>query len=201
MSIVSGVSLRNSTRRALVTSAATANSAAELRFAYPICYRGEVFGGATAGGFHSITRWGLSSATALQRAAVGLWAASGATATTQSPSSLTNCLVVGWDSGDTQLHVMHNDASGTCTKIPLGPNLPANNNEAIYESVFFCAPNGDSIGWRVRRLDTGGVATGVITTDMPSKDTMLSWHAYANNGGTAAAVVLDFYRMYGETDY
>lgn len=199
--IASGVSLRQATRRSLVTSAATANSASELRFAFPACYRGEVFGAAVAGGFHSITRWGMSSATALQRAAVGLWSSSGVTAVTQVPSALTNCLIAGWDSGDTQVQIMCNDAAGTCTKVALGTDFPANTPDAIYESTFFCAPNGDQVSWRVRRLDTGAVAQGVITTDMPSKDTMLSWHGYANNGGTAAAVVLDFYRMYLETDY
>jgi peptidyl-tRNA hydrolase len=48
---------------------------------------------------------------------------------------------------------------------------------------------------------SGAEATGTITTDLPGSTTFLAPHAYANNGGTAAAVVLDFYRYYLETDY
>ncbi len=96
---------------------------------------------------------------------------------------------------------MHNDAAGACTKINLGANFPANNPAAVYEAIFFNAPNGDACGYRVKRLDTEQTVAGVITTDLPAKSTTLTWHAYANNGGTAAAVVLNFMRMFLETDY
>ena len=199
--IVPGVNARSTIRRATVTSAATANAAAELRIAVPLCYRGEVFGNFTASGFFVQGRFAISSTTALQRCAFGLFNATTAIATTQSPSALTNCIFVGWDSADTTLQIMHNDGAGTCTKINLGASFPANDPTAIYESIFFCAPNGDAVGYRVKRLDTGAVASGTITTDLPTKTTTLTWHAYANNGGTAAAVVLDFMRFYLETDY
>lgn len=199
--IAPGVNLRSSMRRATITSAATANAASELRFAFPLTYRGEAFGSILTGGFFAPTRFGMSSTTALQRCAVGLFNATTAIATTQSPSALTNCIFAGWDSGDTNLQIMHNDAAGTCTKINLGANFPANNPAAVYEAIFFCAPNGDAVGYRVKRLDTDDVAVGTITTDLPAKATTLTWHAYANNGGTAAAVVLEFLRMYLETDF
>lgn len=199
--IATGVNLRSSMRRATVTSAATANAASELRFAAPLTYRGEAFGSILTGGFFQQSRFAISSATALQRCAVGLFNATTAIATTQSPSALTNCIFAGWDSADTQLHIMHNDGAGSCTKIALGAAFPANNPAAIYEVIFFCAPNGDAVGYRVKRLDTDDVASGIITTDLPTKTTTLTWHAYANNGGTAAAVVLDFMRMYLETDF
>lgn len=199
--IATGVNLRSAIRRATVTSAATANSAAELRIAAPLTYRGEVFGSIAMGGFFTSSRFAISSATALQRCAVGLFNATTAIATTQSPSALTNAIFVGWDSADTNLQLMHNDAAGNCTKVDLGASFPANNVAAIYEATFFCAPNGDTVGYRVRRLDTDATVAGTISTDLPTKTTTLTWHAYANNGGTAAAVVLDFMRFYLETDY
>jgi Major tropism determinant N-terminal domain len=199
--VTPGVNLRSSMRRAIITSAATANSASELRFAFALTYRGEVFGTIPTGGFFTPTRFAVSSTTALQRCAVGLFNTTAAIATTQSPSALTNCIFAGWDSADTQLQIMHNDGAGSCTKIPLGVNFPANNPAAVYEVLFFCAPSGDAVGYRVVRLDTGDVVTGVITTDLPAKSTTLTWHEYANNGGTAAAVVLELMRFYLETDY
>lgn len=199
--ITAGTSLRVATQRAQVLSAATANSASQIRSAAHLCYRGEVFGSAVSGGFFFSCRWGIGSTTALQRVAVGLLNSTGAIATTQVISSLTNGFWVGWDSADTTLQFYHNDAAGSATKINLGASFPANDITAIYELVLFCAPNGSSVTYRVRRLDTGDTATGTITTDMPTASTMLTWNAYMNNGGTAAAVILDCYRMYLETDY
>lgn len=190
--------LRTQTRRGIVTSAATANSAAELRNTTVECWRGNAVG---QGGFFFSTRFAMSSTTALQRTAVGLFATTAAIATTQSPSALTNCFFMGNDSADANMQIMHNDGAGNCTKINLGASFPANTPAAIYEVMFFAPPNSNSINWRATRLDTGAVAEGVISTDMPDQATFLAWHAYANNGGTAAAVVLELMRFYLETDY
>ncbi len=176
--------------RAIITSAATANSASELRSSVFNCYRGDAPG---FGGFYMRTRWGMNTAVANQRTAVGLWNSTGATATTQSPSALTNCILMGNDSGDTNMQIMHNDGAGTCTKINLGASFPANSITAIYDFELFAAPNSDRIGWRVTNIVSGATASGVITTDMPASTALLAWHHYANNGGTAAAVVLDYY--------
>lgn len=96
---------------------------------------------------------------------------------------------------------MYNDGSGTCTKVDLGSDFPANNTSAVYEFMMFAAPNGSSVYYRVVRLDTGDVAEGEITTDLPASTTFLTRHEYMNNGGTAAAVVLEVSRIYIETDY
>lgn len=143
----------------------------------------------------------MSTTTALQRCAVGLLNSTGAIATTQVISALTNGVWIGWDSADTTLQLYYNDAAGAATKINLGANFPANDITAIYELVLFCPPNGEAIGYRVRRLETGHTVTGTLTTDIPAKTTLLTWNAYANNGGTAAAVGMDVFKMYLETDY
>ena len=190
--------LKTSIRRAISTSAATANSACGFRIASNICFRGDIPG---SGGFWLRTRWGSSSSTLLQRSMVGLFSTTGALATTQSPSALTNCVFMGNDSGDTNMQIMHNDGSGACTKIDLGSNFPAVNVDAMYDFDLFAAPNSSTIGWRVHRIDTGQTASGTISTDMPNSTQFLSWQMSLNNGGTAASVILDFFRMYLETDY
>lgn len=199
--ITAGVSLRSSTRRTTVTSAATANAASELRLSTTPFYRGEVFGNSTAGGFFFVTRHSMSTMVSLQRTAIGLSSASTAFAVTLNPSSLTNCILLANDSADTNMQIMYNDAAGTCTKIDLGVDFPAASITAMYELVLFCRPNGDDVFYRVSDLSTGKTAVGTISTDLPAKTTLLYPHLYANNGGTAASVVLEFMRLYIETDY
>lgn len=190
--------LRESTRRAILTSAATANSAAEFRYAITQCWRGN---GAGLGGFYGIFRFGVSSTVATQRIAVGLWAATGATATTVEPSAIVSGVWVGNDTADTNLQLMFNDASGTASKVNLGSNFVKNQQNGIYELILFCKPSDTKISYRVKRLDAAGEASGELTTDIPTATTFLCPHYYVNNGGTASAVTLDFYRYYLETDY
>ena len=200
-SMASGVNMPSAVRSTLVTSAATANSSAELRIASACCYRGETFGAIDVGGFFFVNRFAVTTTTANQRAIFGLANTTGAIATTQSPSALTNCIFAGWDSTDTTLQIMHNDATGTCTKINLGAAFPANNVSALYELALFSPPNGSTVGYRVIRLNTGDKASGVLSVDLPTKQTMLTWHAYVNNGGTALASAFSMSRMYLETDF
>jgi len=196
--VLAAGSLRASTRRAIVTSAATANSASELRYAATQAWRGD---GAGLGGFFSTFRFGISSAVAAQRIAVGLWAAVAATSTSTEPSALVNGVWVGNDAADSNLQLMYNDGSGTASKINLGSDFVKNQADGMYELTLFAKPNTSEIKYRVKRLDAAGEASGTLTTDIPSSTTFLTPHFYANNGGTAAAVVLDFYRYYLESDY
>jgi hypothetical protein len=195
---LASTNLRTSMRRWIWTSAAGANSASEGRTATGLVWRGDTAG---LGGWFYSCRWAVSTTTANQQTAVGLWAATTATSTSQVPSSLTNCIFAGWDSADTNLQIMHNDASGTCTKINLGASFPANNTTAVYEFMMFAAPNGSSVYYRVVRLDTGDSIEGEITTNLPTSTTFLTRHEYMNNGGTAASVILEVSRIYIETDY
>lgn len=196
---LSSADLRQQTRRGIITSAATANSASEARHAVLSCWRGD---GAGLGGFFFTTRFAMSSTTALQQCAVGLFDVTTAIATTAVPSALLNCIFVGNDSADTNMQLMHNDGAGACTKIDLGASFPANTPTAVYELILFARPNDTSkVSYRVTNLTNGAVATGDITTNLVATSTFLAFHAYANNGGTAAAVVLELVRMYLETDY
>lgn len=195
---LSANSLRESTSRAIVTSATTANSASELRFAATQCWRGN---GAGLGGFKAVFRFGISSTVATQRIAVGLWGATGATSTSAEPSAIVSGVWVGNDAADTNLQLMYNDASGTASKVNLGSDFVKNQQNGMYELTLFCKPNDSKISYRVKRLDAAGEASGEVSTDIPTTTTFLAPHFYANNGGTASAVILDFYRYYLETDY
>lgn len=190
--------LRESTSRAIVTSAATAGSASEIRFASTQCWRGN---GAGLGGFFATFRFSISSSVATQRCAVGLWASTGATTVTIEPSTIVSGVWVGNDAADANLQLMWNDGSGIASKLNLGADFVKNQPNGIYELILFCKPNDTKISYRVKRLDAAGEVSGELSTDIPTSTTFLAPHFYVNNGGTAAAVILDCYRYYLETDY
>jgi hypothetical protein len=88
-------------------------------------------------------------------------------------SSLINCFGVGSDSADTNLQIFHNDGTGTCTKIDLGANFPANRTAGsalttVYSIELFNAPNTTSILYRVTNKETGIVAQGTLSSDLPA---------------------------------
>lgn len=195
---ITSADMANMMRRVRVTSATTANSASELRSTQPLVGRGSVAG---LGGFFYAVRFSINSTTANQRLFSGLTAATGATSTSAAPSSLVNMVGVGWDSTDANLHIMSNDNTGTATKVDLGSSFPTNTIAAVYELIMFAPPNGSTIGYRVTRLDTGAATSGTLSSDLPQNTVVLTHHQYMNNGGTAAAVVLDVNRVYIESDY
>lgn len=185
------------TSRWIVTSAATANSASECRVAAFRVFRGNAAG---LGGFFHRTRFCIASTTALQRMFIGFSNSTGAIATTQVISALTNMIGIGFDSSETVMSIYVNDGAGTATKISLGANFPSNSTSTIFDFSLFCPPNASSVFYQVTNMATGSVATGELTTDLPANTTFLAYHAYMNNGGTAAAVVLGLARIYTETD-
>lgn len=185
------------TSRWITTSAATANSASEARIAVARVWRGNAAG---LGGFFHRSRFSIESTTPLQRAFIGFTGVTTAIATTQVISALTTCIGIGFDSSETTLYIYHNDAAGTATKINLGANFPSNSVSTMFDLTLFCPPNESFINYEVKNLNTGAVATGTITTDLPLNTTFLAYHAYMNNGGTAAAVILGQARIYTETD-
>ncbi len=88
-------------------------------------------------------------------------------------STLTNCIFVGNDGADANLQVMHNDATGTCTKIDLGANFPANRTAGAAMTTMYAVEiyNGvreTSVKYRVTNLETGDIAEGTITTNLPA---------------------------------
>jgi hypothetical protein len=118
------------------------------------------------------------------------------------PSTLTQMVGVGTDNGQTTLRIMTNDGTAAASTIDLGANFPANTlSTDLYELILFCAPNGSTIGYRIERLNTGHVAEGTLSTDLPTNTTLLSPQVWRNNGATAAAIGIDVVGQYAETDY
>lgn len=109
------------------------------------------------------------------------------------PSTLTNCIGLGYDSADTQVHIVHNDASGTATKVSLGASFPKPNADEsfAYELTLTAVPGDTSVSYEVRELVSGATATGQVSTDLPSDTTLLTYHMQLTAGGTAVQLQIE----------
>ena len=182
-------------------SAATAGSSTGTRHGFTQFFMGN--GTAGIGGFHYVTRFGVSDAATVANARmfVGLSATAGVLGNAD-PSTFLNQIGLGCDAGQTTLRIIHNDGAGVSTLVDLGANFPAQTLSVdMYELQLYCAPNGSTVSYRVERLNTGHVAEGTISTDLPINTTLLSPQLWRNNGATALAVGIDVVHQYMETDY
>ena len=157
------------------------------------------------GGFHLVWRWGPATgvATATHRSFVGMRNTTAAP-TDVNPSTQTNICGMGYDAADTNIQFMHNDGSGTATKIDLGASFPKPNTDlaSVYEIAMFAPPGTtQSLSYEVTNLATGAVATGTITTDIPTTTTLLNPYGYMSVGGTSSVIGFATMGLYIESDY
>ena len=180
----------------LVTVAAT-NAIASFR--WPI-QAATVGGGVSgAGGFYFRSVWGPATgvATTTLRA---YWGVRGSTTapTDVEPSTLVNIVGMGWDAADTNIQIMHNDATGTATKIDLGASFPVPtvDRTSLYQIELFSPPGTtQSVQYRVVDMSNGTETTGTITTDLPATSQALCFNCYASAGGTSSVVGIGIERV------
>ena len=111
---------------------------------------------------------------------------------------------MGYDAADTNIQFMHNDGSGTATKIDLGASFPKPNVDltSVYEVALFAPPGTtQSLSYEVTNLVSGAVATGTITTDIPTAATLLNLYSYMSVGGTSSVIGFATMGLYIESDY
>lgn len=193
---LASTNLRTAMRRATVQSATTVGASSGTRSSGTLVWRGNAAG---LGGFEFAARVSSSTTVSTQRIFVGLCSTTGAIGNVN-PSTLTNIIGLGYDTGDANYQIMHNDGAGTATKINLGVDFPARTNDTVFDVVFFAKPNDTDVHYRVLNMATGAVATGTINTDLPASTQFLSCQLWANNELTAAAVNIEFNRVYLESD-
>jgi hypothetical protein len=185
---------RTMQKRNILTSAATAGSIAHIRTA---SYNSSVVRGnaSNIGGFFYKYTFAVETSVASSRQFVGLRGLTTTPTTGTEPSSFVNCVILGWDSGDANMQIMHNDAAGSCTKIDLGASFPANTANTVYTLYLFSEPNGSVVCYEVRRRDSAAVASGSISTDLPANTTFMVNHHWGDNGPTAAAIPLNIIKL------
>ncbi len=107
------------------------------------------------------------------------------------PSAGSNIILLGGDSTDANLQIMHNDA-GTAVEIPLGASFPNHTDGVdLYELVLDFVSDGVArrCFYIVRNLKDGAEAEGVITTDLPVDGTALGPFCWRNNTGESGSTV------------
>jgi hypothetical protein len=177
-------------------SAATAGSAAGTRGNQLGWWRGNAAG---LGGFHYVARVGVSSAATVadQTYFAGMYGSAAAMAGNVQASSLTNIIGLAKDGADANAQFMHNDGSGTATKIDLGANFPGNTlSTDVYEVQIYCKPNSASVHYSVLRVNTGDFTEGEITSNLPANTQFLSTQIWTANVSTAAAAAIDIFYQY-----
>jgi hypothetical protein len=136
----------------------------------------------------TLVRNATGGATTTTRGFFGL-RGSNAAPTDVNPSTLTNIIGLGWDSDDENLSIIHNDSSGTATKVSLGSNFPrptADRGQAWDLTIL--SDGGGNVYWAVKSLANRATANGVITTDTPAGNTLLTFLAYISVGGTSSVI-------------
>jgi hypothetical protein len=105
-------------------------------------------------------------------------------------STLINIVGVGNENGDANLSVFHNDATGTATKIDLGIDFPANRTAGAISTTFYSvqlynAPSSTDVHYKVTNNETGVVATGVVSTNLPLSSQGLNFFASRSMAATS----------------
>lgn len=109
----------------------------------------------------------------------------------QDPSAYTDFVGIGYDDTDTELQFMHNDSSGTATKIALGASFPkpSTNNSVWYKLRLYCPPGTTrTLSYEVIEMISGAVTSGTVTTDLPSTSTYVAPVSYTSVGGVSSVV-------------
>ncbi len=160
-------------------------------------------------GFYKIVRFGISDATLASpvNMFIGMSATTAAPSGGAEPSTLLNSIGVGHASTDTNLKIFYGGTTAQ-TPIDLGSNFPINTTKVdAYELALFSPPGADNnVYYEVTRINTGNVATGVLTGDtggveLPAPLTLLGYgYHWRCNLGTGVAVSLDIMSDYIETD-
>jgi hypothetical protein len=148
-------------------------------------------GNAWEGGFWGVMHGGpdTGASTSTHRFFMGVGSA--AAPTDVEPSSLTRIAGIGYDAADTNLQFMHNDGSGTATKIDLGSGLPKPSvaSSTAYRLRLYSPPGTTQvIYYEVDDLDGGGSASGSVNTDLPATNDLITPFLYTSVGGTSSVI-------------
>jgi hypothetical protein len=116
---------------------------------------------------------------------------------------ITNIIGVGNETGDTNLQVFHNDGSGTASKVDLGSGFPANRtagaaSTTVYSIQLYNEPGSSSVLYEVINQETGAVAQGTLTNNLPDSTRLLNFfasRAMGSGGGVTNAGQFDLMKL------
>lgn len=141
-------------------------------------------------GFYFSTKIAVNTSAANDRYFFGLKSSVSAT-TDNNPTTLLNIVGFGKDLGETTMHIIHNDGSGTATSVNLGASFPLNANNISYHLEMWNFFGSNNVICKITYLNTMATTIRIITNgDVPATiGTGLSPHLWGSNGTTASSVV------------
>lgn len=107
------------------------------------------------------------------------------------PSSLTDIIAFGCDDSDSQLQFIHNDSSGTASKVPMGSDFNLQSLNA-YSFIMWNVYGGNTVNIQITNLRNNTVFSTSVNSDLPSVNTGLSPHIFTGNRAVAAAITNKF---------
>ena len=157
-------------------------------------------------GYTFVCRFGLSSSVVTnEQVFVGLRNSAAAITGNTNPSSLTNCIYIGRDAGQTTFRIGRNDGSGTATTIDLGASFPANTTDTDWYEVVFnvisSSVTASTCYYQVTNVSTGATAKGSFNTDLPGNSTMLCPAMWISNGSDTGVIGIDISQYSITTKY
>jgi hypothetical protein len=112
------------------------------------------------------------------------------------PNTLLNVVGICRLSTSNNLHVIHNDNSGTATTIDLGSNFPAN-TDSLDKYCLIIKTVSTGVYIQIDRMGTTFSYSTTLTTDIPSGSTGLNFGAYiVDTTGASVATGFDWYGTY-----
>lgn len=190
--------LHTASRRVdLLRTTAAASNLVGMRADRGYLWRGNA---ARLGGFTAITKFGPATGQlSTSRLFVGLDAELGAGTDTAEPSTIVNMIGVGWDSTDTDLQVMYNDASGVATKVATGLGRSNVDRSKVYTLKIECAQNASTMQVTVVDEVTGSSFTHTASTNLPVSTVFLAPKWRASTGPVSSVIGLAVMGFYSET--
>jgi hypothetical protein len=155
-------------------------------------------GGSGLGGFRAAYRFGISDAAAVATARMFLGVTvSTAALTNVAPGTLTNCIGVGHDAGDTTLRIY---SGGSAAQAPIITGVAITRNDSIYEFILTAPPSqANTVHWSLQVLGSETRTTGILTGGaavLPQNTALLNpINAMRTNNATALAVGLDLFML------
>lgn len=153
--------------------------------------------GAGLGGFTMNARLALKTVTTNSRAFFGVRKLDdGLNVGNIEPSAFVDCIGFGWDDSDTLIYLLHNDASGACTKTSTGE---ARNTGVVYEVEISCTPNGSAMTASLYSVTGSGrtlIYTSSPTTDLPTNTVGMGYLVEMNTGSATSPVAMRVYSLF-----
>lgn len=153
----------------------------------------------TEGFVYSVT-WGpaIGCANTSKRAFAGIRNSPGAP-TDVSPSTLTECIGMGYDDASgSNIQIYYNDGSGTASNIDLGSNfaIPTADRTNFYTLILYVPEGGSAYYYKVINESTGKVTTGNVTTDLPPASSFTRPFIYTSVGGVSDQTGIGIFSIY-----